>query len=159
MACPISRACRPTGWTLTPSLPAEPGVDEIQLDLFLDYASNVALYPAFQSYFRRASAEILRRSGGRTIPLPAGGRGGPIGAICPMRRYAFSTPAILRWKPMRPRSPRRSPAFSADKRRAAPAFPDKGRGRLSSRAEMLVAVVDMIAVVRMIVGRGDLPAC
>ena len=28
------------------------GNDEIQLDLFLDYASNVALYPKFQEYFR-----------------------------------------------------------------------------------------------------------
>src|SRR6202022_5068937 len=31
---------------------ARPGHDEIQLDLFLDYASNVALYPKFQEYFR-----------------------------------------------------------------------------------------------------------
>ena len=30
---------------------ARPGNDEIQLDLHLDYASNVALYPAFQEYF------------------------------------------------------------------------------------------------------------
>src|SRR5271155_788980 len=29
-----------------------PGNKEIQLDLFLDYASNVKLYPKFQEYFR-----------------------------------------------------------------------------------------------------------
>jgi hypothetical protein len=28
------------------------GVAEIQLDLFLDYASNVKRYPKFQAYFR-----------------------------------------------------------------------------------------------------------
>jgi pimeloyl-ACP methyl ester carboxylesterase len=29
-----------------------PGVAESQLDLFLDYASNVKLYPKFQAYFQ-----------------------------------------------------------------------------------------------------------
>jgi hypothetical protein len=28
-----------------------PQADEVQLDLMLDYASNVALYPAFQALF------------------------------------------------------------------------------------------------------------
>ena len=32
---------------------------EIQLDLFLDYASNVRLYPGFQEYFRRAAPPLL----------------------------------------------------------------------------------------------------
>ena len=36
-----------------------PEVDEIQLDLFGDYASNVALYPAFQAYFRRYQPRLL----------------------------------------------------------------------------------------------------
>lgn len=36
-----------------------PGVDDIQLDLFLDYASNVALYPAFQAYFRQHQPRLL----------------------------------------------------------------------------------------------------
>ena len=35
------------------------GVDDIQLDLFLDDASNVALYPAFQSYFRKHQPRLL----------------------------------------------------------------------------------------------------
>jgi pimeloyl-ACP methyl ester carboxylesterase len=36
-----------------------PEVDEIQLDLFGDYASNVALYPAFQAYFREHQPPLL----------------------------------------------------------------------------------------------------
>ncbi len=36
-----------------------PGVDEIQLDLFRSYATNVALYPAFQAYFREHQPKVL----------------------------------------------------------------------------------------------------
>jgi pimeloyl-ACP methyl ester carboxylesterase len=32
---------------------------DIQLDLFLDYASNVALYPKFQEYFRTKRPPVL----------------------------------------------------------------------------------------------------
>ena len=35
------------------------GADEIQFDLFLDYAGNVALYPAFQAYFRTSRPPLL----------------------------------------------------------------------------------------------------
>jgi pimeloyl-ACP methyl ester carboxylesterase len=42
----------PESHTLDSALLGRPGNDEIQLDLFLDYASNVALYPKFQDYFR-----------------------------------------------------------------------------------------------------------
>src|SRR5262245_43894641 len=42
----------PESYTLDSALLARPGNDEIQLDLFLDYASNVALYPKFHEYFR-----------------------------------------------------------------------------------------------------------
>jgi pimeloyl-ACP methyl ester carboxylesterase len=38
----------PDAWTLDSELLARPGNDEIQLDLFGDYKSNVALYPKFQ---------------------------------------------------------------------------------------------------------------
>ena len=41
----------PEAYALDSALLARPGNDEIQLDLFLDYASNVALYPKFQEYF------------------------------------------------------------------------------------------------------------
>ena len=49
----------PESYTLDSSLLARPGNDEIQLDLFLDYASNVALYPKFQEYFRRKRPPLL----------------------------------------------------------------------------------------------------
>lgn len=42
----------PEAYQLDSALLSRPGNDEIQLDLFLDYASNVALYPRFQEYFR-----------------------------------------------------------------------------------------------------------
>ena len=38
---------------------ARPGADEMQLDLFGDYKSNVALYPAFQDYFRTHKPPFL----------------------------------------------------------------------------------------------------
>jgi len=49
----------PDGYTLDAALLARPGNDEIQLDLFLDYASNVALYPKFQAYFRSKQPPLL----------------------------------------------------------------------------------------------------
>jgi len=49
----------PESYTLDVALLERPGVKEIQLDLFLDYASNVALYPAFQRYFREARPRVL----------------------------------------------------------------------------------------------------
>ena len=49
----------PEGYTLDSALMARPGNDEIQLDLFLDYASNVALYPAIQEYFREHRPPML----------------------------------------------------------------------------------------------------
>jgi pimeloyl-ACP methyl ester carboxylesterase len=49
----------PESYTLDSALLARPGNDEIQLDLFLDYASNVALYPQFQEYFRTHRPPLL----------------------------------------------------------------------------------------------------
>jgi len=49
----------PETYTLDSALLARPGNDEIQLDLFLDYASNVALYPKFQEYFRTKQPPLL----------------------------------------------------------------------------------------------------
>jgi pimeloyl-ACP methyl ester carboxylesterase len=49
----------PESYTLDSALMARPGNDEIQLDLFLDYASNVALYPKFQDYFRKQQPPLL----------------------------------------------------------------------------------------------------
>jgi pimeloyl-ACP methyl ester carboxylesterase len=49
----------PESYELDSALLARPGNDEIQLDLFLDYASNVALYPKFQEYFRAKQPPLL----------------------------------------------------------------------------------------------------
>ncbi len=49
----------PESYTLDAALLARPGNDEIQLDLFLDYASNVALYPRFQEYIRTHRPPLL----------------------------------------------------------------------------------------------------
>jgi pimeloyl-ACP methyl ester carboxylesterase len=49
----------PESYELDSALLARPGNDEIQLDLFLDYASNVALYPKFQEYLRTKQPFLL----------------------------------------------------------------------------------------------------
>jgi pimeloyl-ACP methyl ester carboxylesterase len=52
-------AIAPEAYHLDSALLARPGNNEIQLDLFLDYASNVALYPKFQEYFRTKQPPTL----------------------------------------------------------------------------------------------------
>ena len=52
-------AIAPESYTLDAALMERPGNKEIQLDLFLDYASNVKLYPKFQEYFRNAKPPLL----------------------------------------------------------------------------------------------------
>ena len=49
----------PDGTALDNYYLTRPGADEIQLDLFGDYQSNVALYPAFQDYFRKHQPRFL----------------------------------------------------------------------------------------------------
>jgi pimeloyl-ACP methyl ester carboxylesterase len=63
----------PDGYSLDSHYLARPGAHEAQLDLFLDYASNVALYPEFQTYFRSHQPPLLA-AWGRNDPffLPAG---------------------------------------------------------------------------------------
>jgi pimeloyl-ACP methyl ester carboxylesterase len=63
----------PDGSSLDDHYLARPGAHEVQLDLFLDYASNVALYPAFQAYFRNHQP-LLLAVWGKNDPffLPAG---------------------------------------------------------------------------------------
>jgi pimeloyl-ACP methyl ester carboxylesterase len=63
----------PDGYGLDNYYLARSGADEIQLDLFLDYASNVALYSTFQEYFRTCRPPLLA-VWGRNDPffLPAG---------------------------------------------------------------------------------------
>ena len=49
----------PDGQNLDNFYLARPGADEVQLDLFGDYKSNVALYPSFQQYFRTHKPPLL----------------------------------------------------------------------------------------------------
>jgi len=49
----------PESYMLDAALLERPGNKDIQLDLFLDYASNVKLYPKFQEYFRKSKPPLL----------------------------------------------------------------------------------------------------
>ena len=70
---PDETAVAPESYTLDSALLARPGNDEIQLDLFGDYQSNVALYPQFQKYIRTHKPPLLA-VWGKNDPffLPAG---------------------------------------------------------------------------------------
>jgi pimeloyl-ACP methyl ester carboxylesterase len=63
----------PDGYSLDNYYLARPGAAEVQLDLFGDYNSNVALYPTFQQYFRTHRPPLLA-IWGKNDPffLPAG---------------------------------------------------------------------------------------
>jgi pimeloyl-ACP methyl ester carboxylesterase len=70
---PDPEAIAPEGYTLDAAMIARPGNMDIQLDLFLDYANNVKLYPRFQEYFRKHKPPMLA-IWGKNDPffLPAG---------------------------------------------------------------------------------------
>jgi pimeloyl-ACP methyl ester carboxylesterase len=70
---PDVTAVSPDGYSLDNFYLTRPGADEIQLDLFGDYKSNVALYPTFQNYFRTHKPRFLA-VWGKNDPffLPAG---------------------------------------------------------------------------------------
>ena len=70
---PDPTAVSPDGYSLDNFYLARPGADEVQLDLFGDYKSNVALYPTFQEYFRKYKPPFLA-AWGKNDPffLPAG---------------------------------------------------------------------------------------
>jgi pimeloyl-ACP methyl ester carboxylesterase len=70
---PDARRVSPDGYSLDNFYLTRPGADEVQLDLFGDYKSNVALYPTFQTYFRTHKPRFLA-VWGKNDPffLPAG---------------------------------------------------------------------------------------
>jgi pimeloyl-ACP methyl ester carboxylesterase len=70
---PDTTSVSPDGFSLDNFYLARPGADEIQLDLFGDYKSNVAMYPEFQAYFRKHKPPLLA-VWGKNDPffLPAG---------------------------------------------------------------------------------------
>lgn len=63
----------PDGYTLEGLQVSRPGNADIQLDLILDYASNVAMYSTFQAFFRQYQPPLLA-VWGKNDPffLPAG---------------------------------------------------------------------------------------
>jgi pimeloyl-ACP methyl ester carboxylesterase len=70
---PDPTAVSPDGYSLDNFYLSRAGVTDVQLDLFGDYKSNVALYPKFQSYFRTHRPPLLA-VWGKNDPffLPAG---------------------------------------------------------------------------------------
>ena len=70
---PDATRVSPDGYSLDNFYLTRPGADEVQLDLFGDYKSNVALYPTFQNYFRTHKPRFLA-VWGKNDPffLPAG---------------------------------------------------------------------------------------
>jgi len=70
---PDSTRVSPDGYSLDNFYMARPGADEVQLDLFGDYKTNVALYPTFQRFFRDRKPRLLA-TWGKNDPffLPAG---------------------------------------------------------------------------------------
>ncbi|WP_413669773.1 alpha/beta fold hydrolase [Mucilaginibacter sp. Mucisp86] len=66
----------PESYTLDQQTLDRPGNVEIQLDLMLDYRTNVALYPKFQAYFREHKPKLLAVWGNKDpFFLPAGAEG------------------------------------------------------------------------------------
>jgi len=88
----------PDGYSLDNFYLARPGAHEVQLDLFGDYKSNVALYPASRPISASTSRGFLA-VWGKNDPffLPRAPKRSS--AISPMRSCVSSTPAISRWRP------------------------------------------------------------
>ena len=63
----------PDGWVHDQALLDRPGIDEIMLDLFKDYGSNVTLYPKFQAFFRTRRPPTLIVWGKNDVIFPAEG--------------------------------------------------------------------------------------
>ena len=55
----VPESVPPESYTLDQALLERPGNKDIQLDLFLNYASNLKLYPKFQEYFRKSKPSLL----------------------------------------------------------------------------------------------------
>jgi pimeloyl-ACP methyl ester carboxylesterase len=63
----------PDNWLVDQALLDRPGVDEIMLDLFYDYRTNVELYPRFQAFFRERRPPTLIVWGEHDVIFPAAG--------------------------------------------------------------------------------------
>ena len=104
----------PDGYSLDNFYLVRAGAHEVQLDLLGDYKSNVALYPAFQTYFRTHKPPFL--PGARTTHSSCRRAPRRSSATCRMRRFDSSTPAISLSKRTATRLPRQSARFSIARR-------------------------------------------
>lgn len=95
----------PDGQNLDNFYLARPGSDDVQLDLFGDYRSNVALYPSFQDYFRTYKPPFLA-VWGKNDPffIPPGAEA--FKRDNPTQWFSSSTPDISHWKRTRGKSRR-----------------------------------------------------
>ena len=66
-------AISPDNWLVDQYLLDRPGNQEIQLELFYDYRSNLPLYPAWQAYFRQHQPPTLVVWGKNDFIFPAEG--------------------------------------------------------------------------------------
>ena len=94
---------KPEGYTLDAALLARPGNVDIQLDLFLNYADNVKLYPAFHEYFRKYSPPLLA-IWGKNDPTSSPRAPKPSFATTQTPPSSFSKPGILHSKPISTKS-------------------------------------------------------
>ena len=123
----------PDGQNLDNFYLARPGADEVQLDLFGDYKSNVALYPTFQEYFRTHKPPFLAVWGKNDPFFLAAGRGGV------QARHSSRGRPLLRHRPLRagnacPRNRRKHPRFPEVIARTADApVPPGGPGGACTR--------------------------
>jgi hypothetical protein len=100
----------PEAYTLDSALLARPGNDEIQLDLFLDYARNEALYPKFQDYFRTKKPSLLA-VWGKNDPFFLFAEPRLSRATIPMLMFTLLMLGISRLRPIIAKSAMRSGSF------------------------------------------------
>ena len=88
-------AVSPDGYSLDNFYLTRPGADEVQLDLFGDYKSNVALYPGLPAVFPYPQTALSSNVGEERSILPAGRRRGI------QTRYSGSHRTLLRHRTFR----------------------------------------------------------
>ena len=94
----------PTTWTLDQALMDRPGNADIQLDMLLDYATNVPLYPDFQAFFRKYQPPMLIVWGKNDFIFPP--KALPrINAIFRTSKRTCSTPVTSLWRLTGKKSP------------------------------------------------------
>jgi pimeloyl-ACP methyl ester carboxylesterase len=71
---PDPESIDPAAYTLDYALISRPGNNDIQLDIFRDYGTNVALYPEFQQFLRENGVPVLAVWGKNDVIFP------PVGA-------------------------------------------------------------------------------